>query len=131
MLDWNRIHELQSDVGPDEFALILDLFLDEVEGVILRLARRNAAQLATDLHFLKGCARTLGFREFGDLCDQGESLTCNGRAADIDLDGLAICYSASKQGLFGGLKLVLGRRGDHLAPAPALKSGIRTGWGLG
>lgn len=34
MLDWNRINELRGEVGDDEFQLILELFLDEVEGVI-------------------------------------------------------------------------------------------------
>ena len=52
MLDWNRINELRGEVGDDEFQLILELFLDEVEGVIMRLSRRDVLQLETDLHFL-------------------------------------------------------------------------------
>ncbi|RKS52684.1 Hpt domain-containing protein [Paracoccus pantotrophus] len=79
MLDWNRINELRGEVGDDEFQLILELFLDEVEGVIMRLSRRDVLQLETDLHFLKGCAWNLGFVDFGNLCDAGERKAAGGR----------------------------------------------------
>ncbi len=48
----------QRTAGGDdaEFRLILMLFLDEVEGVIMRLSRRHAPQMETDLHFPKSCA---------------------------------------------------------------------------
>lgn len=97
MLDWNRIRELRSEVGEDEFKLILELFLDEVEGVIMRLSKRQPARLASDLHFLRGCAWNLGFRGFGILCDEGERLATDGRAAAFDLEALMNCYSASKR----------------------------------
>lgn len=104
MLDWNRIHELRNDVGDDEFKLILELFLDEVEGVIMRLSKRNARKLADDLHFLKGCAWNLGFRGFGILCDEGERLAGAGQAAGVDLEGVMSCYSSSKQMMIRALE---------------------------
>lgn len=97
MLDWNRIRELRSEVGEDEFKLILELFLDEVEGVIMRLSKKSAARLASDLHFLRGCAWNLGFRGFGILCDEGERLATTGKAAQFDIEALMTCYSVSKQ----------------------------------
>ncbi|KRW95029.1 Hpt domain-containing protein [Paracoccus sp. PXZ] len=107
MLDWNRINELRGEVGDDEFQLILELFLDEVEGVIMRLSRCDALRLETDLHFLKGCAWNLGFAEFGTLCDTGERKAAGGRPAEVDLESLLASYSASKQALMRQLDAAL------------------------
>lgn len=96
MLDWNRINELRSEVGDDEFNTILELFLDEVETVLMRLNRRGAARLGKDLHFLKGCAWNLGFRGFGTLCDEGEKRIGCGGSAGVDLEALIECYANSK-----------------------------------
>lgn len=104
MLDWNRINELRAEVGDDEFQLILELFLDEVEGVLMRLSRRNALRLETQLHFLKGCAWNLGFSAFGSLCDQGERSAAEGRPAQVSTQELLQCYSESKQALMRGLE---------------------------
>ncbi|MTH62703.1 Hpt domain-containing protein [Paracoccus shanxieyensis] len=104
MLDWDRIRELRTEVGDDEFALILELFLDEVEGVIMRLSKGHPAQLATDLHFLKGCAWNLGFRGFGVLCDEGERIALTGKVARLNLDEVMQCYSSSKQMMIGALE---------------------------
>ena len=104
MLDWNRIRELRNEVGDDEFKLILDMSLDEVESVLMRLSRRHGARLTTDLHFLKGCAWNLGFRGFGVLCDDGERLAAEGRSAELDRDGILDCYAQSKQLLIHALQ---------------------------
>lgn len=99
MLDWNRIHELRNEVGDDEFKLILELFLDEVEGALMHLSKRNAGKLADDLHFLKGCAWNLGFRDFGKLCDEGERLVAVNTPAAFDIEAMMACYSTSKQAI--------------------------------
>lgn len=104
MLDWDRINELRAEVGEDEFQLILELFLDEVEGVLMRLSRRNALRLETNLHFLKGCAWNLGFSEFGNLCDQGERIAAEGRPMQVDTPALLKSYSESKRALMRGLE---------------------------
>lgn len=104
MLDWDRINELRAEVGDDEFQLILELFLDEVEGVLMRLSRRNALRLETNLHFLKGCAWNLGFSGFGNLCDQGERIAAGGRPMQVDTPGLLQSYSESKRALMRGLE---------------------------
>ncbi len=115
MLDWNRINELRGEVGDDEFQLILELFLDEVEGAIMRLSRRDALRLETDLHFLKGCAWNLGFSEFGNLCDAGERKAAAGRHGEVDVESLLASYSASKQALMRQLDAALhpGKRARH------------------
>jgi len=101
VLDWNRINELRDEVGDDEFQLILELFLDEVEGVIMRLSPLDALRLETDLHFLKGCAWSLGFAVFGCLCDAGERQAAEGHPEEVDVEALLACYSESKQALMG------------------------------
>ncbi len=40
MIDWERVAELQSEIGADGFGEVLELFLDEVEGVVMRLGQR-------------------------------------------------------------------------------------------
>lgn len=103
MIDWKRVSELRCEVGEDEFAVILRLFLDEFEGVLKRLPGHEAAGLIADLHFLKDGARTLGFSLFGSLCDEAERVANRGQAEGVDLDRLASCYIASKLGLMQAL----------------------------
>jgi len=107
MLDWNRINELRGEVGDDEFRLILELFLDEVEGTIMRLSSRDALRLETDLHFLKGCAWNLGFCDFGRLCDRAERKAADARSAEVDMDSLLASYSESKRLLMRQLDAIL------------------------
>ena len=103
MIDWNRIRELRLDVGDDEFSVILRLFLDEFEGALDRLDRDAPEQLVADLHFLKDCARALGFRRFGNLCDELERNLRVRPAGTFCPRALTSCYAASKQGLIRGL----------------------------
>lgn len=115
MLDWNRIHELRSEVGDDEFDTILELFLDEVETVLIRLNRRGAARLGKDLHFLKGCAWNLGFRSFGALCDEGEKLVNCGRSTALDIEAVIECYANSK-------RLLIRTLAEEVPPPGALRT---------
>ncbi|UXU75347.1 MULTISPECIES: Hpt domain-containing protein [unclassified Paracoccus (in: a-proteobacteria)] len=110
MLDWDRIKELREEVGDDEFQLILELFLDEVEGVMMRLSRRDPARLETDLHFLKGCAANLGFAEFGRLCDRAEQHAAARDCDNICINELLRVYSESKQMLMRDMQAGQTRR---------------------
>ena len=57
MINWSRVKELQEDIGADEIGEVVELFLEEVEEVIGRLASSPVeAELEQDMHFLKGCA---------------------------------------------------------------------------
>ncbi|MDO5632765.1 MAG: Hpt domain-containing protein [Paracoccus sp. (in: a-proteobacteria)] len=97
MIDWNRVIELRNEVGPDEFGPVLELFMDEVEEIVMRLDASDPARLARDMHFLKGSAWNLGFAEFGALCQQGETLAMRGRTEDVKPEDFVACYSTSKQ----------------------------------
>lgn len=97
MLDWTRIEELREEVGHDAFAEVVDLFLEEVGGVLERLDP-GAATIEDDLHFLKGAALNLGFAELADLCNAGEQAAR--RNVPPDLWALRSCYAKSHAEFF-------------------------------
>ena len=64
MIDWAQVDELRADMG-DAFGEIVDVFLQEVADGIAQLdGCDDDATLAARLHFLKGAALNLGFRDF-------------------------------------------------------------------
>jgi HPt (histidine-containing phosphotransfer) domain-containing protein len=96
MIDWSRVRELKDEVGADAFEEVVELFLEEVEEVILRLQGGERSQLEQDLHFLKGSALNLGFQNFSDLCLNGERLSSEGQASRVDVAKILQSYAASK-----------------------------------
>ncbi len=98
MIDWSRVRELREEVGTEDFDEIVDLFLEEVQAVIERLSKApDMTVLQDDMHFLKGCALSLGFDVFSDLCHSGEKVSMQGSAADVDLPAILQCYADSKR----------------------------------
>lgn len=98
MIDWEQVKQLHDEVGGDGFDEVVDLFLEEVEAVISRIAgTTDATALSGDLHFLKGSALSLGFRQFSDLCHDGEAAAANGAASSVDTGRIVESYEASKQ----------------------------------
>jgi len=96
MIDWARVAELRSEIGAEGFAEVLDLFLDEVEGVVMRLGQRPD-KLEEDLHFLKGSAWNLGFAAFGAQCQDGERKCAVNQQALVDVAAVIDCYNRSKE----------------------------------
>ncbi len=69
MIAWDRIDELKSEIGEDDFLEIVALFLDETEAALTRLGETaDPDEAEALLHFLKGSALNLGFRALGRLC---------------------------------------------------------------
>ena len=103
MIDWDRVNQLREEVGAEDFAEVVELFLEEVEEVTQRLATSpEPERLGDDLHFLKGSALNLGFERFGTLCRDGERLAADGRAEDIDIAPILACYTASRRVFLDG-----------------------------
>lgn len=96
LIDWKKVGELRSDVGPDDFDMVVELFLEEVEETISQLGAESRS-VESDLHFLKGSALNLGFSQFSDLCQSGESAAAAGDAACVDLDAVKTSFAASKE----------------------------------
>ena len=97
MIDWTRVRQLQDEVGAEDFDEVIDLFLEEVGTAIARLeVLQDRSKLGDDLHFLKGSALSLGFKEFSDLCHDGETTSANGCPDSVDVTALIECYHSSK-----------------------------------
>lgn len=97
MIDWGRVETLRSEVGAEDFCEVVDLFLEEVEEIVDRLAvRPDPALYEEDLHFLKGSALNLGFQRLGTLCQQGETRAVAHDADAVDIGAILDCYRASR-----------------------------------
>lgn len=95
MIDWSRIADLKSEIGDEDFAEVVDMFLEEVEEVIDKLRTAPVkSELENDLHFLKSSALNLGFSEFARLCSEGERAAAAGDG--VTLAPVIDCYLASK-----------------------------------
>lgn len=106
MIDWSRVNELQSEIGPESFAEVVELFLDEVEGTVMRLKTDpRPADYESVLHFLKGGAWNLGFAEFGALCQDSEKCAVAGRPDQVDIARIVECYFTSKAEFLEGLAI--------------------------
>jgi HPt (histidine-containing phosphotransfer) domain-containing protein len=97
MISWERVHELRDEVGEDDFAEVVELFLEEVDAVMARLrGARDLASYEADLHFLKGSAMNLGFRALGALCHDRERRMAADPGSAPDLVDLFATYEASR-----------------------------------
>lgn len=106
MIDWERVETLRDEVGGDNFGEVAALFLEEVDEVVARLATAQGAEsLERDLHFMKGCALNLGFSALGALCENGERLAAEGRAAEVDVAVVVALYRASRQEFITAIRL--------------------------
>ena len=99
MINWSQIKQLEEDVGTEDLAEVVALFLFEVDEAIDGLetvSGGSAQEVAEALHFLKGSAFNLGFQEFGDYCSIGESQAHAGDTSEISMAHVAQLYAASK-----------------------------------
>ena len=97
MINWDRVMELRHEIGQEDFAEIVTLFLEEADEVVARLSPANDAKtMENDLHFLKGSALNLGFEEFARICQTGERMAANGRT-DVEVDVVRATYRQSRQ----------------------------------
>lgn len=97
MISIQRIEELRAEVGPEDFAEIVALFLAESDQTLAALERAGDRQEADALlHALKGAALNLGFSELGRLCEDGRGGVIGGAEWPQALAHLAEVYSASK-----------------------------------
>lgn len=75
MIDHERLREMEDDFGAEELAQIVGAFIDESSAAIevLRTGWGDARVRRDRLHFIKGCARTMGAVGLGDLCERIET----------------------------------------------------------
>lgn len=104
MIDWDRVDDLKAEIGEDDFAEVISLFLEEADEVAATLRGEMAAdQIEAALHFLKGSALNLGFSLLAQLCQDGEKAAAAGNGAQVDLVNVAVAYDLSKSAFQDGL----------------------------
>jgi histidine phosphotransfer protein HptB len=104
MIDWERVAELRSEIGDDDFAEVAGMFLDEADQTVAEMAKGlAAAEVEGQLHFLKGSALNLGLSDLAAICQSGERLAANGQGDAVDLSRVADVYRASKAAFLGGM----------------------------
>lgn len=98
MIDWSRVRELRDEIGQDDFREVVDLFLAEVAIAIaeMKTSPPTASLRAQQMHFLKGSALNLGFRDLSRLCQAGESAALAGDVTAVTPAQIELAYSTSK-----------------------------------
>jgi HPt (histidine-containing phosphotransfer) domain-containing protein len=92
-----RIGELRSEVGEDDFGEIVALFIAESDLLVSRLgAVSDPAEAVALLHALKGSALNLGFETLADLCRDSCGRQAGTPAWAQDLGRLRDVYEQSK-----------------------------------
>src|SRR6056297_198277 len=85
MIDWSRVEELLEEIGAEDFGEVVEMFLDEVETVIVQLENDpdNFSNAEEQMHFLKGAALNLGFLSLAQLCQKGETSAASGHPGTV------------------------------------------------
>lgn len=99
MIDWAQVKQLEEDVGSEDLADVVTLFLSEVDEAVealQSLPKDSAPEVAAALHFLKGSAFNLGFQEFGDYCAAGETQAHGGDTESVSFQAVERLYLDSK-----------------------------------
>lgn len=93
MIDWDRVRDLNEDVGEDAFEEVILLFFSELAAVLDALSEAGATgSIPEKLHFLKGGAANLGFSDFVALCLEYEKQLPN----PLDMAPLLTCFAKSR-----------------------------------
>jgi HPt (histidine-containing phosphotransfer) domain-containing protein len=93
MIDWDRLHNLRTDIGEDDFCDVACVFVAEIRETLDRLIAGPGCALATDFHFLRGSAANMGFAAMVDACLTAEAACHAGKTPDIG--AIAGCFGAS------------------------------------
>lgn len=99
MINWNQVKQLEKDVGAEDLAEVVTLFLSEVDEAVEGLdevSKGTSKEIADALHFLKWSASNLGFQSFGNYCSAGETQAHVGDTSQISVSQVESLYAASK-----------------------------------
>jgi HPt (histidine-containing phosphotransfer) domain-containing protein len=89
MVDRERLRELREEIGDEDFADVVAMFLDEMSESLATLCADPGKVGADALHGLKGSALNLGFSDFATACSQAEKKVAEGQPVDmVHLDWL-------------------------------------------
>lgn len=103
-VSWARLRELREEIGAEDFAEVVEVFLEEAETMVEDLAAAPPEALEAALHGLKGTALNLGLSELAALCQSGESLAAAGGPAQVQVAPVLAAYARARATLVEGLK---------------------------
>jgi histidine phosphotransfer protein HptB len=105
MVDWTRVKDLQDEIGAEDFAEVVQLFLEETDEVVERLiASPPLTEVEALLHFLKGSSVNLGLATLAKICAEGERRAAAGAPQEVDLAAVAAIYARCKNEFLTGLE---------------------------
>jgi HPt (histidine-containing phosphotransfer) domain-containing protein len=84
LIDWDLLNSLKSDIGEEDFADVVTLFVAEISEKIEEMRASPEGASADDFHFLKGSAANLGFTAMSAACDTAEAAARAGQPGDLD-----------------------------------------------
>lgn len=82
MIDRDRLQELRGEIGEEDFADVVAMFLDEMGETLAALGADPSGISADALHGLRGSALNLGFSAFAAACSLAEKQLAEGGAVD-------------------------------------------------
>lgn len=86
MINWDRVRELQRDIGSEEFDEIVAIFIDEVNETAQNLREGETLQtLEMLLHSLKNSALNLGLSDLSEQCQSAEIAARAGQTDAVNL----------------------------------------------
>ena len=96
MVNWDRITELQEEVGEDDLSEVLALFCEEVEEALGALSTTDTNTLKSHLHFLKGSALNIGLDQVSTLCREAEQSLASDPQSAIMVDAIRSAYQDAR-----------------------------------
>lgn len=104
MIDWDKVEELRTEIGADDFSEVVDMFREEADQAVQALAAGPPVdEIEGLLHFLKGSALNLGLSDLASICQDGERKAAAGYGSLVDLAQVVRVYKASRALLLAGL----------------------------
>jgi HPt (histidine-containing phosphotransfer) domain-containing protein len=82
-VDWERLNSLRDDIGPEDFADVVLLFIAEIGEKLDDMGRDKTAATVEDFHFLRGSAANLGFTDMVAACEIAEAACRAGETPDV------------------------------------------------
>lgn len=92
MIDWDRVVELQTEIGEEDFIEVGRMFIAEIRDKLEEMSIAPT-QTSADYHYLRGSAANLGLIEFADLCGQAEGAARTNQSPDFD--AVCDCFNRS------------------------------------
>lgn len=87
MIDESRLSRLEAEIGTEALGAVIEAFLEEASTAVADLRAlaggRSPHLIGERLHFLKGCARSVGALHLGELCETLEGRGSRPSGADI------------------------------------------------